>query len=200
VTHLDRARDEISHGVPKFLPDCRHFLFVINYRQSRPSTVHLASLDAPDVRTPLFPVDPGAVTFVEPPASGRDQTTGQILYMWEGALMARPFDLMRLTPRGDGIAVAGIVNTFSSSSFAIATRPRQSPKLQRTSIPQRVWEIRVDSVLKLDRAAKRESNDDSLEEVPRWGASPNHDRLKSTPRSFLEWGLAKGKVVDDHLA
>ena len=38
---------------------------------------------------------------------------------------------------------------------------------QRTSIPQRVWEIRVDSVLKLDRAAKRESNDDSHEEVPR---------------------------------
>ena len=38
---------------------------------------------------------------------------------------------------------------------------------QKTSIPQRVWEIRVDSVLKLDRAAKRESTDESREEVPR---------------------------------
>jgi len=38
---------------------------------------------------------------------------------------------------------------------------------RRTSIPQRVWEIRVDSVLKLDRAAKRESSADSQEEVPR---------------------------------
>jgi len=38
---------------------------------------------------------------------------------------------------------------------------------QATSIPQRVWEIRVDSVLKLDRAAKGASNDDSNEEVPR---------------------------------
>jgi single-strand DNA-binding protein len=38
---------------------------------------------------------------------------------------------------------------------------------QKTSIPQRVWEIRVDCVLKLDRAAKRESNEDSNEEVPR---------------------------------
>ena len=38
---------------------------------------------------------------------------------------------------------------------------------QTTSIPQRVWEIRVDSVLKLDRAAKRASNDNSDEEVPR---------------------------------
>jgi single-strand DNA-binding protein len=38
---------------------------------------------------------------------------------------------------------------------------------RRTSIPQRVWEIRVDSVLKHDRAAKRESSTDSQEEVPR---------------------------------
>ena len=38
---------------------------------------------------------------------------------------------------------------------------------QRTTIPQRVWEIRIDSVLKLDRVAKRESMDDNHEEVPR---------------------------------
>ena len=38
---------------------------------------------------------------------------------------------------------------------------------KKTTIPQRVWEVRVDSVLKLDRAAKRESADENLEEVPR---------------------------------
>jgi len=38
---------------------------------------------------------------------------------------------------------------------------------QRTAIAQRVWEIRVDSVLKFDRAVNRESNDDSGEEAPR---------------------------------
>jgi single-strand DNA-binding protein len=38
---------------------------------------------------------------------------------------------------------------------------------QRTAIPQRVWEIRVDSILKLDRAAKGASNDNNHEEVPR---------------------------------
>jgi single-strand DNA-binding protein len=36
---------------------------------------------------------------------------------------------------------------------------------QTRSIPERVWEIRVDSVLKLDRAAKGGSNDNA--EVPR---------------------------------
>jgi len=38
---------------------------------------------------------------------------------------------------------------------------------QKTSITQRVWEIRVDSVLKLDRAAKREASEENHEEVPR---------------------------------
>jgi single-strand DNA-binding protein len=38
---------------------------------------------------------------------------------------------------------------------------------QKTAIAQHVWEIRVDSVLKLDRAAKRESTGDPGQEVPR---------------------------------
>ena len=38
---------------------------------------------------------------------------------------------------------------------------------QKTTIAQRVWEVRVDSVLKLDRAAKRETSEQNHEEVPR---------------------------------
>ena len=38
---------------------------------------------------------------------------------------------------------------------------------QKTAIAQRVWEVRVDSVMKLDRAAKRETSDEAQEEVPR---------------------------------
>jgi single-strand DNA-binding protein len=38
---------------------------------------------------------------------------------------------------------------------------------EKTTVSQRVWEIRVDSVLKLDRAVKRESTDQNQEEVPR---------------------------------
>jgi single-strand DNA-binding protein len=38
---------------------------------------------------------------------------------------------------------------------------------QKTTIVQRIWEVRVDSVLKLDRAAKRESSEENHEEVPR---------------------------------
>jgi single-strand DNA-binding protein len=38
---------------------------------------------------------------------------------------------------------------------------------QKTTVTQRVWEIRVDSVLKLDRAAKTETADENRREVPR---------------------------------
>ena len=38
---------------------------------------------------------------------------------------------------------------------------------QKTTLTQRVWEVRVDSVLKLDRSAKREISDENQEEVPR---------------------------------
>jgi single-strand DNA-binding protein len=38
---------------------------------------------------------------------------------------------------------------------------------QKTAIQQRVWEVRIDSVLKLDRAAKREPNEEKYQEVPR---------------------------------
>src|SRR4051812_4596797 len=35
------------------------------------------------------------------------------------------------------------------------------------TLTQRVWEVRVDSVLKLDRAAKHEISEENQEEVPR---------------------------------
>lgn len=38
---------------------------------------------------------------------------------------------------------------------------------QKAAIQQRVWEVCVDSVLKLGRAAKRESNEEMNQEVPR---------------------------------
>jgi single-strand DNA-binding protein len=39
--------------------------------------------------------------------------------------------------------------------------------IQKTTLTQRAWEVRVDSVLKLDRAAKREISVENQPEVPR---------------------------------
>jgi single-strand DNA-binding protein len=57
---------------------------------------------------------------------------------------------------------------------------------QKTTLTQRVWEIRVDSVLKLDRAAKREASDENHEEVPPVrGISLSHPAGGRHPSSCL---------------
>ena len=62
--------------------------------------------------------------------------------------------------KGAHVAIEGELRSHEyQREVAIGTR--------KTTIPQRVWEIRVDSVLKLDRAAKREATDDNQQEVPR---------------------------------
>lgn len=58
---------------------------------------------------------------------------------------------------------------------------------QKSIVSQRVWASRVDSVLKLYRAARRESSDQNQEEAPRRGASPPTGLLglrqwRSSPR------------------
>ena len=62
--------------------------------------------------------------------------------------------------KGTHVAIEGEIRSHEyQREVAVGT--------QRTAIPQRVWEIRVDSVLKLDRAAKRESTAEGDQEVPR---------------------------------
>ena len=71
--------------------------------------------------------------------------------------------------------LADFAGTLSKGAHVAVEGELRSHEYQReltvgttkTTISQRAWEIRVDSVLKLDRAAKRESTDESREEVPR---------------------------------
>jgi single-strand DNA-binding protein len=69
-------------------------------------------------------------------------------------------DFAGTLPKGAHVAVEGELRSHEyQRELAVGT--------QKTSITQRVWEIRVDSVLKLDRAAKREASEENQEEVPR---------------------------------
>jgi single-strand DNA-binding protein len=71
--------------------------------------------------------------------------------------------------------LAELVGTLSKGAHVAVEGELRSHKYQRevvlgeqkTGIQQRVWEVPVDSVLKLNRAAKREPNVEKTEEVPR---------------------------------
>ncbi|MGD0777706.1 MAG: single-stranded DNA-binding protein [Candidatus Solibacter sp.] len=71
--------------------------------------------------------------------------------------------------------LADFAGTLSKGAHVAVEGELRSHEYQRelavgtpkTTLTQRVWEVRVDSVLKLDRDAKREISDENQEEVPR---------------------------------
>jgi serine/threonine protein kinase/Tol biopolymer transport system component len=90
VTALDPARGELAHFHPAFLPDGRHFVFVVPNLDPEKTSVMLASLDSKDVRR-LFHADSSAV-FADP---------GYLLFARDDAVFAWRFDLRSLELVGD---------------------------------------------------------------------------------------------------
>ena len=97
VTKTDPNAGATGHRWPYFLPDGRHFLYVIN---SGERGVYVGSLDS-DVRTRLF--ERRSRTIFAPP--------GYLLFSHEGTLMAQRFDPERLQLSGEPVAVAEPIAT-----------------------------------------------------------------------------------------
>lgn len=95
ITLLDSTRAEVAHAFPQFLPDGDHFLYLAKSARSGKSAIRLASLEstgskvllAADTSSAYAPVLPG-----HPPS---------LLFVYDGALMAQPFDSRRLRSSGD---------------------------------------------------------------------------------------------------
>jgi serine/threonine protein kinase/Tol biopolymer transport system component len=89
------------HVYPVFLPDGRHFLYLVRSGDESKAGVYVASFDDPTGRRIL--VDQSGVAFV-PPRSGSRQ--GHLLFVRESTLMAQPFDPQTLQLAGDVSLVA----------------------------------------------------------------------------------------------
>jgi eukaryotic-like serine/threonine-protein kinase len=96
VTQLDPPR-QVTHRLPCFLPDGRHFLFfVLGTRETK--GVYLGSVDSTDTRR-LFDADSQAV--LSPP--------DRLVYAREGALLAQRLELKTLALVGAPLTVAAHV-------------------------------------------------------------------------------------------
>jgi serine/threonine protein kinase len=112
VTTLDEKRGESVHQWPQFLPDGRHFLFVVQRvdpttRRSE-SEVYVQALDSKEKK---LLVRAGSRTIYAPP--------GYLLYAWDGNLMAQPFDAGSLSLTGDAFVVARHVQFLADGSAGI---------------------------------------------------------------------------------
>ncbi len=113
VTHFDKKRGDFWQAWPSFLPDGRHFLYSVWFGSDKGS-IRLGSLEQGDLGE-LLPIRSRALFASE----------GYLLYVSEGALLARPFDPKGLRLSGDPLTVAGRVPYFAltgSADFAVSQK------------------------------------------------------------------------------
>ena len=95
VTTLDESRQDVSHRYPWFLPDGRHFLFMVRGATADATAIYLGSLDSKETKK-LVDAESGAV--YSPP--------GYLLYIRDGNLVAHSFDVDTLELSGEASIVA----------------------------------------------------------------------------------------------
>ncbi len=113
VTSLDAARMDFAHLWPHFLPDGRHFLFVV--AGARETGIYIGSLDRGVIRRLIETPHIGATGVAYSP-------TGHLVYLKEGTLVAQPFDVTRFQLTEDPVRLAEGVSFYGPgvSAFSIS--------------------------------------------------------------------------------
>ncbi len=123
VTALDTKKDESSHRWPCFLPDGRHFVFMVRRggnppplaptspQGERDHAIYAASLDSKD-----------KVFLVNSPRRPMYALPGYLLFMRGGNLMAQRFDEKRLRLTGEPTPVAEQVamDSFFNAAYSVS--------------------------------------------------------------------------------
>jgi hypothetical protein len=95
ATALDKSAKEISHRLPHFLPDGRHYVFLATGADARERVAYVGDLESKE-RIRL----PGVA------AEAKYSSSGHLVFIRDGALMAQVFDPKRFTLSGAPFSVA----------------------------------------------------------------------------------------------
>jgi len=120
VTAPDSSRQEIDHRYPIFLPDGHHFLYSILSGQKETRGVYLGSLDGTLKRRLLDEVT--VIKYMAAVPGDTASGASWLVFVRDGALLARPFDARRLEFTGEPFSlsdkvgsVLGATNNFTFS-------------------------------------------------------------------------------------
>jgi Tol biopolymer transport system component len=111
-TVLDPAGQESSHRWPAFLPDGRHFVYLARSGRPEKTGIYVGSVDSPGVRRLVNAISNAAYA---PP--------GFLLFVRGTALLAQPFDAVRLEMAGEPATVlerAGYDSTLLLADFSVS--------------------------------------------------------------------------------
>jgi eukaryotic-like serine/threonine-protein kinase len=116
VTHVDKAKRELNHYWPEFLPDGRHFLYMATALEASglraTPTVYVASLDSSDT-TRLTQIH-SRMAYASP---------GYLVFVQDGALLAQTFDSAKLRLTGEPLRIAdglAYVRTLGNGAFTVS--------------------------------------------------------------------------------
>lgn len=115
VTQLDPSL-HTSHRFPQFLPDGRHFLFYANSASPEARRIYLGSLDGGE---------PKRLTAAD--TAGAYLHPDRVIFVRQGALVARRLDVARAALTGDPVTLADPVSynaTFSLGGFSVSADGR----------------------------------------------------------------------------
>jgi len=105
VTEPDSSRQEGSHRFPQFLPDGRHFLFMVRSNLADQAGAYAGSLDG---KTKKLLIRGNTSALYAP--------SGHVLFLDGDTLMGQAFDAERLELRGQAFVVEGGVGRSSTGS------------------------------------------------------------------------------------
>jgi Tol biopolymer transport system component len=129
VTKLDAGRKEILHGLPVFLPDGRHFLYVVAAGVPEESGIFLASLDSAEAPVRVIQLQPNRFNGMAYVAGG------YVVYQNEGMLIAQRADATG-HPQGASTVVAdNLDSTFTVSNTGLLMYRKATP----TAGKQLLW-------------------------------------------------------------
>ena len=118
ITTLDPARHENSQYGPSFLPDGRHFVYIRSSTDEGKSAIYLGSMDAkPEQQSAQALVASNSQPVYAPSA---DPSTGYLLFVRAGTLMAQPFDNRQLELKGQAAPVAEQVSNNVAAAAYVA--------------------------------------------------------------------------------
>jgi Tol biopolymer transport system component/predicted Ser/Thr protein kinase len=132
----DASRRERGFGHPQFLPDGRHFLFLLISDDADAGGVYVTSLDDPSSRVQILRTQTKAIYV----SAGHDRP-GYLLFVRDQALVAQRLDTTTMRLEGDPVVVTNDIATHSglhagafwSSDSGMLTY-RTGTALERTSL------------------------------------------------------------------
>lgn len=136
VTALNPVRKDMQHILPTFLPDGKHFLYLVLSAVPQNNGVYLGSIEGgADDRgsTPLVAAADSGLGFVLAPG-GKE---GAILFQRGGTLLAQRFDLRSLKVAGEAVPITDQLG--SSGSFAASQNGVLVFRTSNAGNKQLVW-------------------------------------------------------------